>query len=166
MSRSARSWWLAVGGVIAVLIAGDAASQSAPSVETALQALRAAAPSTTWDAASAKAADVTCDGRADRIVVGYERATVWLGVVPGGETAPSRKPFTQRFAVARDSQDAFCKVPVRIELQALACETEDGPLAGCKPVAGCAAFSLVDEDCDAFHFYWNSEQQSLTGWRR
>jgi hypothetical protein len=152
---------------VLLLLAGQVGLAAAANPVAAVKALREAKREVTWDAKTAVVADVTCDGVPDTVVVGYERNTVWLGAVPGTTSDKSAKLTTTRFSVGKQTQDSFCTVPVRIEAYPLECEDEEvGALPGCKPVKGCSAFSLVDDSCDSFHFYWDSSRKLLTWWRR
>ncbi len=153
-------------GIATVLISVCAVAQQQSSPRSAVDALKAARPNVAWDSKSSVVADVTCDGRADAALVGYEGNMVWLGVVPGASERNTSVPLTIGFPVGRHSQDSFCAVPVRIEVSPLECRNEDGALPGCKPVKGCSAFSMVDDACDSFHFYWDSSRNTLTWWRR
>jgi len=133
----------------------------------AIKALEEAKHEVKWDAKTAVVADVTCDGVPDTLVVGYEKDGVWLGVVPGPNAGKSAKLTTTRFSVGKQTQSSFCAVPVRIETDPIECEDEEfGALPGCKRIKGCLAFSLVDDSCDSFHFYWDSSRKKLTWWRR
>lgn len=122
----------------------SAVAQQGPRSRSVIDALRTARPGVTWDAKSSVVADVTCDGKADTVVVGYEGKTVWLGVVPGSGGRELPKPLTVGFPVGQYRQDSFCAVPVKIEVGALECRNEEMDLPGCKPVKGCSGFSLVD----------------------
>ena len=130
--------------------------------------LSAAKPMVNWDAKSAVNADVTCDGKVDTAVVGYEKdEAIWLGVVSGAVGNKPTKPVTMRFLVGKETQDSFCSSPVEIEVQPIGCEDDDiGALPGCKEVKGCSEFSMIDSSCDSFHFYWDSSKKKLVWWRR
>lgn len=132
----------------------------------AIKALQTMNDGVNWDAKTAAVADVTCDGIPDTVVVGYERGAVWLGMVPRTKSGRSGKPTTTRFSIGRETQDSLCATPVRVAVYPIECEDEEGSLPGCKAVKGCSAFSLVDNTCDSFHFYWDSARKLLTWWRR
>ena len=152
---------------VLVLLASQAGLSTAAGPSAGIKALREVKREVNWDAKTAVVADVTCDGVPDAVVVGYERDAVWLGAVPGTRSNKSAKLTTTRFSVGKQTQDSFCAVPVRVEVYPIECEDEEiGTLPGCKPVKGCLAFSLVDDSCDSFHFYWDSSQKALTWWRR
>lgn len=129
----------------------------------AVSALRKVQPTVRWVKKSVVAADITCDGKPDQIVVGYGKdANVWVGFIPNGA-----RPITMRFPGGKHSQDSVCSIPVRLETSPLVCSDEEmGDLPGCKEVKGCAAFSLIDDSCDSFHFYWNVSRKELVWWRR
>jgi hypothetical protein len=126
--------------------------------------LRGAAPQATWEDSLTLKADVTCDGQEDVVVVGRGADAVWLGVVE--KSKPTAAPLAVRFAIGAKDQGAFCGKPKKIEKTEISCTNEGGKLPGCVPVKGCSAFTVVEDSCDPFHFYWDSERQSLTWWRR
>lgn len=150
--------FVALSSAVASAIAADASGN-----EAAMSSLRKAKPAVRWVEKSVAAADVTCNGKPDRIAIGYGKdKSVWVGFVPNGAS-----PITMRFPVGRHSQDSLCLTPVRIETSPLVCSDEEmGDLPGCKEVKGCAAFSIVDDSCDSFHFYWNVSRRELVWWRR
>jgi len=137
--------------------AGETASASA------ISTLRKAQPSVRWDEKSVVVSDITCDGRPERIAVGYGKdESVWVGFIQRGA-----RPITMQFPVGRHSQNSLCSTPVRLETSSLVCSDEEmGNLPGCKEVKGCSAFSVVDDSCDSFHFYWNTSRKELVWWRR
>jgi hypothetical protein len=130
---------------------------------SAVSALREAQPSVRWVEKSMIAADITCDGKPDRVAIGYGKdKSVWVGLIPRGGN-----PITMRFSVGKESQDSLCSIPVRLETSELTCSDEEmGDFPGCKEVKGCSAFSVVDDSCDSFHFYWNATDKKLVWWRR
>jgi hypothetical protein len=127
-------------------------------IAAAVKALRKAEPNVKWAKKRAVVADVTCDQAPDALVIGYEAKEVWLGVVQVGKR--NSAPTTEIFSFP------VCAVPVRIETVPMDCKRDDGPLPGCKIVKGCREFSLVDDACDSFHFYWDDEAKRLWWWRR
>jgi len=133
-----------------------------------LDALRKAAPGASWDDPLSAVADVACDGNQDTIVVGRRADVVWLGIVPTAKGRNSRKPITMSWPIGHPiGENAFCAKPVHLDVYPLKCQSPDGSgdLPGCKPVKGCQGFSIYDEECDAFLFYWNSRKGSLALWR-
>lgn len=127
----------------------------------AISELRKTHPKVKWTNKSTTA-DVFCDAKPSTIVLGSEKNDVVIGVVSG--THP-RKIQVLSFPIRPDTQDGFCAFPTRIETSTLDCETDDGDLPGCKPIKGCQAFQVIDDECDSFNFYWDSSRQSLGWWR-
>jgi hypothetical protein len=115
-----------------------------------------------WDVAKARVVDVTCDGKADTIMFGSGKRSVWIGVVPGGK-GPAQ---AMRFPMSPSRQDGFSALPERISVNPLTCETsEAGRLDGCKQVRGCKEFSMGDDESDPFNFYWDSRRKIIRWWR-
>ena len=130
--------------------------------KAAVELLRKLRSSTTWNFQSAKVADVDCDSKPDAIVLGSEKDKVIVGVVWGTTT---KKPETFDFSIRADKQDGFCAAPTKIEVEPLDCESDGGTLPGCRVVRGCRAFSLNDQKCDPFNFYWDATRKQLAWWR-
>lgn len=156
--------------VICILLAATGAvrpemSLGQETTQTPLEILRSKAPGAMWDEGISVRADVTCDGVADVVMVGHETNVAWIGVVPGLSSEQS-EPIASSFPIGTHSQGSFCSKPVKIEAYPITCEDEDGALPGCQPVKDCQAFSVIDDACDSFHFYWDSDQKRLTWWRR
>jgi len=38
--------------------------------------------------------------------------------------------------------------------------------ADCKPTKGCHSFTVIDDECDSFNFYWDSSRRTLAWWRQ
>src|SRR4051812_20216862 len=106
-------------GLIALFSASLSGAQYKPYLKAALGGLQAAKPKVNWDDKTAVSADVTCDGKVDTALIGYEEGFVWPGVIPGYAGDGRAKPMTFRFTVGKDTQDSFCRVPVRIETSAI-----------------------------------------------
>lgn len=124
------------------------------------------APGVNWQTAKAMKADVTCDGKSDTIVFGTAKNSVWVGILPGN----GGKPQTMQFGLRSHSQDGFCAEPKRITTSPIDCAAAaDGlgikHLPGCKPVKACRVFSVDDEECDPFNFYWDSRHKLVRWWR-
>jgi hypothetical protein len=118
-----------------------------------------------WDAKSPVVADITCDGITDVVAVGYDAKSVWVGLVPGLKSGKIDRPITLQFLVGAGAQSSICGKPVRIEVSALDCEGNAGPLPGCKAVKGASEFGIYDDECDHFEFYWDSARKALRWWR-
>jgi hypothetical protein len=116
-----------------------------------------------WNVAAAKSGDVTCDGRPDRILIGTDRKSVWVGVVSGSDG----KAQVTKFAVTAGVATGFCSVPTTIKLYQHDCYGAEGSrLDDCKVVKACRDFVVADAgECDGFHFYWSSTQTKMNWWR-
>ena len=137
----------------------SAGAQQSPGAAYQLQKSN---PSVEWNKATAKVADVDCDGKPDSIMLGSEPNSVVVGLVFGDS---DKKPQVLRFQVRRDTQDGFCGIPSTIETSPLKCESDGGSLPGCKPIKGCMAFSVRDPECDSLNFYWDATHSMLAWWR-
>lgn len=146
-------------GVVVVCVLLAVAKDSA---RDAIAKLRRLQPIVNWNAKAATVVDVDCDGKPDTVVFGADGAKVYVGIVSARRAS---KPQVFSFPISSHTQDGFCAVPVRIESSPLECEASVGPLSGCKPIKKCRSFSVVDEDCDPFNFYWDSSRKSLAWWR-
>ena len=103
-----------------------------------------------------------CDGSKDRVIWGSERGKVWVAVVSGKQRQNDR---ILSFPIAGAVQNGFCSLPSRIEIRPFNCESDQGTLPGCKLVQSCQEFTVIDDDCDPFNFYWDSSRKSLSWWR-
>ena len=130
--------------------------------EAAVGALQKSHPAARWNNKSATVADVTCDGKPETIILGSEKNSVVIGVVSGANPTETQ---VFSFPVEAGTQNGFCAVPKRIEVSSLDCKTEGGALPGCEPIKGCQAFSVNDNECDPFNFYWDASRKSLAWWR-
>lgn len=148
--------FLTIAILFAVSAGGIAADKTA-NVST-ISTLHKAQPSVRWIEKSVVVADITCDGKPDRIAIGYGKdESVWVGFIQKGARVK-----TMHFSVGRHSQNSLCSTPVRLETSSLTCSEEEMvDLPGCKEVNGCSAFSVIDDSCDSFHFYWNASRKEL-----
>ena len=151
-------------GVLIPLALGLSTFANAQTTTTkaAVNSLRKLRPTTTWNIQSARQADVDCDSKPDTIVLGSEKGKVIVGVSWG---TTSKQPQTFAFTIRADTQDGFCAAPTMIEVEPLDCQSDEGKLPGCKVVKGCKAFSLSDQKCDPFNFYWDAARKQLAWWR-
>jgi hypothetical protein len=152
--------------VSSLLLIATTQAQKASLPANAVAALHAAAPSISWDHALSATADVTCHGQNDTIAVGHDEHNMWLGVIPGSRAKRRPHALVQSWPVGVPAQNAMCAMPVRIELYPRTCDNQNGPLEGCKPIKGCIAFSLADDQCDGLNFYWSDSEHRLMWWRR
>jgi hypothetical protein len=129
----------------------------------ALDLTRLKTPGVTWQTSRAKTADVTCDGHPDTVLFGTARKYVWVGILPGN----GGKPQTMSFPIDSGRQDGFCEAPKHITVSPITCsDPEMGKFPGCKAIKGCQDFSVADEACDSFHFYWDASKKMTRWWRR
>lgn len=148
--------------VVPLLLGLVAAAQGSGS-QRAVNALRKVNPSVDWNASSAKTADFDCDGKADTVMIGFEKGRAVVGVVWG---SPKKYPQILTFPVGTPTQDGFSSQPKTINVSRLDCKTEDGRLLpGCKTAPECKAFSIPDDEADPFNFYWDSSHGTLAWWR-
>ena len=130
--------------------------------QTPADALHRARPNAKWDMKSAKSGDVDCDGNTDTLILGSEGKQVLIGVVKG---TPKSSPIVLEFSIDSAQQDAFCAAPTLIEMSNMDCQSDAGPLEGCKPSKSCKQFDVSDNECDSFHFYWDAKQKGFLWWR-
>ena len=146
----------------AIFAVGHSQAQDFSAAKKALE-LAASRP-VNWKSEKARIADVTCDGKPDTIMFGEAARSVWLGVVPGN----GDKPQIMAFALSshKQFQDAFDHRPTKVSLYPLTCDTDIyGPLAGCRYVKNCQAFSLDNGGTDPFNFYWDDLHKRFDWWR-
>jgi hypothetical protein len=147
---------------IAVFFGMAFASPQPSQTDVAITSLQKSHSAAKWNGKSAVLAEVTCEGQPDTVVFGSEKGKVVVAVVSGSN--PNKIQFFT-FPVRRDTQDGFCAFPTRISTAPLNCEAEGGTLSGCKPVKGCQEFTVDDDGCDPFNFYWDSSHQTVQWWR-
>jgi hypothetical protein len=133
-----------------------------PAPRISIESLQRLRSTTTWNSQSAKVADVDCDSKPDTIVLGSEKNKVVVGI-SWGEV--NKQPQVFVFPIRRDQQDGFCVSPRKIAIEPLDCQSDEGTLPGCRAVKGCKAFSLNDDECDPFNFYWDFLHKKLAWWR-
>jgi len=147
---------------ISLLLWGVSTGGQQTPVTTGVDALRKAHPDVKWNSNTAVVADVTCDGSTDTVILGSQKTKVWVAVVSGKQ---HRNDQIFSFPIGSDKQNGFCSVPTRIEIRPLDCKSDQGTLPGCKPIESCREFTVIDNDCDPFNFYWDSSRKSLAWWR-
>jgi len=148
---------LTVGGAIFLSIA----TAQVPNTD-GLKELRKTHPTVKWSSKPIAIADVFCEGKPGAVVLGSEKNDVVVGLVSG---LRGHKTEVLSFPIRAATQNGFCAFPVRIETAPLNCEPDIGPLPGCKPVSGCRSFTVIDDQCDSFNFYWDSSRRAVGWWR-
>jgi hypothetical protein len=144
------------------LMIASIALRAQTAVKSAIHVLQQAHPEIHWNTSSAQTADIDCDGKPDTVLLGEQGEKVAVGVVWGRDKHPDLFTFPLHSA----SQDGFCSIPKRIEVVAHDCDSGGGILPGCKAARSCKDFRVMDDDCDAFNFYWDSEHKLLVWGRR
>lgn len=119
----------------------------------ALDVLRMREPDTHWDPASRLKADLDQDGKEDQALTGIRGDHFVVGIVQGPVEGSSHH-WTLEFPWD-GTQDALCSRKARIELEQV---EEEGEPA--RP-----GINLYDDQCDAFHIFWDPEQQKYDWWR-
>ena len=128
----------------------------------ALIELRKTHPTVKWRSQPIAIADVLCEGKPGTVVLGSGKNDVVVGVVSG---LRQHKTEVLSFPIRSQTQNGFCGVPVRIKVYPRDCETDLGALPGCKPIKDCRSFSVIDDECDSFNFYWDSSRRAIRWWR-
>lgn len=120
---------------------------------TALDVLRQREPETDWDSTSLLQADLDQDGTDDYALTGIRGDRFVVGIVHG-PAGGSCRHWTLEFPWD-GTQDALCSRAARIELEKI--EEEGSPA---RP-----GINLHDDQCDAFHIFWDPERQAYDWWR-
>jgi len=126
---------------------------------TALDALKLKDPATEWDGKSLLHADLDLDGGEDYAAAGVRKDRFVVGIVHGPVSAGSRV-WTLDFPV-NGEEDALCSAKAKISLEPL--EENEGPKPG-HPRKG-MGINLSDDQCDAFHIYWDPKEKDFQYWR-
>lgn len=126
------------------------------SPRTALDLLRKREPDTTWDAASLMRGDFDQDGTEDFALAGIKGDLFVVGIVKGPPGASSRHSIL-KFPFGDGDQDSLCSAKAKITLEPI---SEDDP-----PGRKGLGINLHDDQCDAFHIYWDPEQNDYDWWR-
>lgn len=153
--------WL--GTLILVLTLEPSTFAQTSTSKLAVTSLQKSNASVNWNVNSAKTADVDCDGKPDTVMLGSEKDKVFVGVVWGSK---AKQAQIRMFPINSAAQDGFCSNPRTISISPLDCQSNDGPLPGCKVVPGCKGFSVSDNACDPFNFYWDVTRGTLEWWRQ
>ena len=124
-----------------------------------LDALKREDPATDWEGKSLLRADLDLDGTEDYALSGLGKGRFKVGIVHGPVVADSRV-WTLEFPMD-GGEDALCSRNARMALEPL--EENEGPKAA-HPRKG-KGINLSDGQCDAFHIYWNPEENDFEYWR-
>lgn len=126
------------------------------SPRTALDLLRKREPDVAWDSKSLIRGDFDQDGSEDFALAGTRGDLFVVGIVKG-PVADACRHWTLEFSMAEGSQDGLCSREAKIQLEEI---TEDDP-----PGRKGLGINLHDDACDAFHIYWDPEQDAYDWWR-
>jgi hypothetical protein len=126
----------------------------------ALDLLSQRDPGTRWDRNSLLEADLDQDGTDDFAVLGRGKDHFVVGIVHGPVSAGKGGVWTLDFPWD-GGEDALCAKRAKIALESLA--ENEGPEED-QPHTG-QGLNLSDDQCDAFHIYWNPRKQTFDWWR-
>jgi len=129
----------------------------------ALDVLRAREPGTEWDGKSLLHADLDLDGGEDYALAGLRKDRFVVGIVHGplgGGSSADSQVWTLDFPWD-GGEDALCSKDAKITLEPL--QENEGPKPD-HPREG-MGINLSDEQCDAFHIYWNPQEKTFAYWR-
>jgi hypothetical protein len=146
--------------LIAISVALATAAQVSKS-DVAVNNLAKVHPEVQWDRNSAAVAHVNCGRKAESGVLGKQANEVVIAVVSGER---QDKPDLRYVPIRPDIQDGFCAMPVRTGVYRLECDSDEGPLPGCKPLKGCQALTVPDDECDGVDFCGDFSRKFLS-WR-
>lgn len=133
--------------------------------DTLLMHLRHDRSSVKWLAESTVVGDLNGDGKTDAAMLGLEANGVVVAVAMHGADGGVHVQYLT-FAVGRGSQATICALPARLESQPLSCTEGDGSLPGCRDEPPAVGLSLVDDECDSIHMYWDHDDGVVAWWRR
>jgi hypothetical protein len=126
----------------------------------ALEVLKLRRPETKWDTRSLLRADLDLDGGEDYAVLGKSKDRFVVGIVHGPVKGEKNGIWTLDFPW-HGGEDALCSKRARIAIEPLA--ENEGPKPG-HPREG-VGINLSDDECDAFHIYWNPDEKTFEWWR-
>ena len=137
-------------------LAGCAGMSRPSGPRTAADLLRQQEPDTKWDAKSLVHGDFDLDGIEDSALAGIKGDLFIVGIVKG-PAGPSSKHSILKFPWGDGDQGSLCSSKAKITLETM---SEDDP-----PSRKGLGINLHDEECDAFHIYWDAEIRDYSWWR-
>jgi hypothetical protein len=135
---------------------GCAGAPRPAGTRTAVDLLRQREPGIQWDEKSLLHGDLDRDGTEDFALTGIKGDLFIVGIVKGPLGDASRHSIL-KFPWGDGDQDSLCSSKAKISLESIA---EDDP-PGFKGMG----LNLHDDQCDAFHIYWDAEQKDYDWWR-
>ncbi|HEV2856332.1 MAG TPA: hypothetical protein VHC97_26310 [Thermoanaerobaculia bacterium] len=127
-----------------------------------LDALKHKDPATDWNGKSLLHADLDLDGGEDYALSGIRQDRFVVGIVHGPLAANRADSQVWTLDFPWDGgEDALCSKAAKISLEPL--EANPGPKPS-HPEKG-MGINLSDNQCDAFHIYWNPQERAFEYWR-
>lgn len=119
-----------------------------------------------WDNEPAFTMDLDCDGKEDKIYLGYiEEDFVVKAIVSSQE-----QPDQLQFGLSQPSrQDALCGAKIELSafesnpemLQEIFGEVPEGYHSS----GQCLELNVSDGECDSIHIFWNHKENKMNWWR-
>lgn len=136
--------------------AGARPPASPGKARSAFDLLRVREPGTQWDSASLLKGDLDGDGTNDYALSGVRGDHFVVGIVQGPVGSASRH-WALKFPMEGGTDEALCSRKAKIDLEEVEKE-------GATARAG-VGINLHDDQCDAFHIFWDAEQKTYDWWR-
>jgi hypothetical protein len=124
---------------------------------TALDLLHQREKDTVWDSKSLLHGDFDLDGVEDSALAGIKGGDLFVVGIVKGPVGPSSKHSMLKFPWGDGDQGSLCSSKAKIGLEQI---SEDDP-----PSRKGLGINLHDEECDAFHIYWDAEIRDYSWWR-
>ncbi|HEX3130433.1 MAG TPA: hypothetical protein VH394_24055 [Thermoanaerobaculia bacterium] len=136
---------------------GCASTPRSAGTRTALDLLRQSEPDTDWDAKSLLHGDLDQDGVEDFALTGIKGGDLFIVGIVKGPVGPSSRHSILKFPWGDGDQGSLCSSKAKIALEPI---QEDDP-----PGRKGLGIDLHDDQCDAFHIYWDAGQNDYDWWR-
>jgi hypothetical protein len=124
---------------------------------TAVDLLRQTEADTVWDANSVLHGDFDQDGVEDSALAGIKGGDLFVVGIVKGPVGPSSRHSMLKFPWGDGDEGSLCSKNAKISVETI---KEDDP-PGRKGVG----INLHDDQCDAFHIYWDPGQKDYDWWR-
>jgi hypothetical protein len=139
-----------------IALIGCAGTPRPAGPRTAVDLLRQRERDTDWDAKSLLHGDFDQDGTEDFALTGIKGDLFIVGIVKGPLDSSSRHSIL-KFPWGDGDQGSLCSRKAQIETEEM---TEEDP-----PGRKGLGINLHDDQCDAFHIYWDPGQKDYDWWR-
>ncbi|MES1244702.1 MAG: hypothetical protein ABUT39_24050 [Acidobacteriota bacterium] len=123
---------------------------------TAADLLRQGEPDTEWDAQSLVHGDFDQDGTEDFAFAGIKGDLFIVGIVKG-PVGPSSRHSILKFPWGDGDQGSLCSREAKITPEPIKADDPPGRTG--------LGINLHDDQCDAFHIYWDPGQNDYDWWR-